>query len=458
MLTLLSALLLFPLAQAPNDYPTTGETQLGAGIQPGVAAQIPQAEPRPRVTALDRLSADIPWPRGIAPVDGKFVVVVRGRHRNYGGPKQDFEDHAGRLYWVDPAISERYEPGAVPSAAIRANNKVLAEADPEVLHVYDRSKEPLDDTLMNRPYCTLVYDAPSRNVIFCAYSGVDMGVAPTFRKNATDALYRYDLRSNEWGVVELHSDAVVPADARGPVISNEYYPHHDPEQNAAPHGWLNGPNSCVVAGHWLYAVGKDNHTLARYDLREIRENPAAGPPPSEFVLGETARVRVLGQEQDVALKGHSAVATDGAWLYLGTRTNSVVVRFPLKADGSLVEPVVGELIAEFEPWSSEAKRSADLWDMVMGPDGDLYVSCSRSGSVWRFRPDPMKPFDGNDYRKEAPTTNRPFLNLPDMTGVKNARISNLTFDDQGRLVFCATMTEEHSDFAGAIFRVAETTE
>lgn len=453
MLQALAALLFFAGPQSDSYYPTTGAAE--AGRQPGVAAQVAQAPQDLPGIRLERLSADIPWPRGIAWTGEEFVVVARGRHRNYGGPARDFEDHGGRLYRVDPNVYEPYEPGAVPGAAVRANNRVLAEPDPLVVNVLDRSGEPIEDTLAGRPYCTLVYDAPSRNVIFCAYSGIDVAEAPFFRKNATDALYRYDLRTNRWGVVELHRDGVVPADARGPWISNEYYPHHDPQRNPPPHGWLNGPNSCAVAGDWLYAAGKDNHTLARYDLRPIRKDPDAGPPPSEFVLGERARVRVLGEEREIELVGHSAVAAGGGWLYLGTRTNSVIVRFPLRPDGDLVRPLVGELVAEFEPWTPESKRSADLWELAVDERGRVYASCSRSGRVWRFQPDPMRPFDGNDFRKDPPTQNRPYLDLPALTGIQNARISNLAFDPQGRLVFCATMSETHSDFAGAIFRVIE---
>lgn len=452
LLALTPALVLFFCQGAPAAAKVVIDDP---SAQPGVAVGTPQLPQDLPAVRLERLDAGIPWPRGIAFVDEQFIVLARGRHRSFGGPAQDFEDHAGRLYWVDPNVYDVFEPGQVPSQRVRDNQRVLADPDPEVVHVYDRATTPLEDRWMNRPYCALVFDPISRNVFICAFAGVDLGESPGFRKNATDAIYRFDLRTQRWHVVELHRDDVVPDDARTAVIPNQYYPHHDPAKNPAPHGWLNGPNSAAVAGRWLYATGKDNHTLARYDLTEIRANPEAGPPHSEFVLGQVVRARVLGVEQDVTLWGHSGLASDGRWLYLGTRTNSIVLRFPLTEDGSLIEPVVGELVAEFEPWTAESRRSADLWEMEVDPFGRLLVSNSRMGRVWRFHPDPMRPFDGNDFRSDPPTPNRPLVDLPALTGIRNARVSNMTFDAQGRLVFCATMTEDFKGSAGAVFRVIE---
>lgn len=455
MLHLAIALAALSFQDAKDQYPTTTPAAGERTWQPGVAArtqQRPQELPKIR---LERINAGIPWPRGIACVDDQLVIVARGRHRNYGGPAQDYEDHGGTLYLVDPAISEPYAPGVVPSERIIANQTVLSEPDPKVVHVFDRSKAPIENKLMNRPYCTLVYDPLSHNVIFCAYSGVDTGEKPFFRKNATDAIYRYDLRSKSWGVIELHRDDVVPDDARSAVISNEYYPHHNPFWNSAPHGRLNGPNSCAVAGRYLYGVGKDNHTLARYELDEIRKDPNAGAPESIKVLGEQIDVRIEGRVQRIPMLGHSAVAANKEWLYLGARTSSIVVRFPLDEDGALVEPIVGELIAEFEPFDSISARSADLWDMALNSRGELFVSCAREGRVWKVIPDPKQVFDGDDKRKDPPSPNRPYLDGPELTGAKNARISNMTFDAQDRMLFCVTMTEAHTDRAGGIFRVIE---
>lgn len=447
--------LVLGLVGLQEHYTTGSSPETTVAPQPGIAARTPQAPQALPKVSLERLDAGIPWPRGLAFVDDKIVVVARGRHRNYGGPAQDYEDYGGRLYVVDPSISEPYTAGQVPSERILSNNQVLADADPQVVHAYDRTKQPLEDTLMNRPYCTLKYDPVSRNVVFCAYSGVDMGEKPNFRKNATDALYRFDMRTKTWGVVEMHRDDVVPAHARGPVISNEYYPHHDPEKNAAPHGLLNGPNGCAVVGRWLYAVGKDNHTLARYDMQPIRKDPSAGPPPAEKVMGEETNVRIDGKVQSIRTLGHSAVAAHDGWLYVGYRSSNIVLRFPIDAEGTLKQPVVGELIAEFEPFDPVAGRSADIWDLELNKKGELFVSCARNGRVWKIQPDPARPFDGNDFRKDAPTPNQPYLDIQKITGVKGARIANIAFDDQDRMVFCATFKEAHTERAGGIFRVVE---
>ncbi len=444
-------------AEAPeNTYPVAAPDSGSVASQPGIAVRTPQRSQDLPNLRLERLSAGVPWPRGIALVDGEFVVLARGRHRNYGGPDPAYEDYAARLYSVDPTIAEPYEPGRVPSPALLANARVLAEPDPRIVHEFDRSRPAIEDVFMNRPYCTLAFDSASRNLIFCAYSGVDMGEKPYFRKNATDALYRYDLRTQRWGIVEMHDAGVVPESELGPWISNEYYPHHDPKKYAPPHGLLNGPNGCAVVGSWLYAVGKDNHTLARYDLREIRHDPSAPAPFAEVVLGEEAQVRIDGKVRTIPVQGHSAVAGHPGWLYVAFRTTNIVLRFPLLEDGSLVQPAIGELIAEFEPFDPAAGRSADLWDIAIDGKGRLYVSASREGRVWRFEPDPAHPFDGNDKRAEPKTPNRPYLDLPVATGIKNARISNLAFDDEDRLVFCATMTEPDLPHAGGIFRVVET--
>lgn len=456
MQPLLSAFLVsLGLAGIQDSYPTGVPLGSPAAPQPGLAVRSPQApQSLPKVT-LERINAGVPWPRGLAFVEGQLIVVARGRHRNYGGPAQDYEDHGGCLYSVDPSVSEPYVAGQVPSDRIVANQRVLAEPDPEQVRLFDRSMPPIENTLMNRPYCTLKYDPASRNVVFCAYAGVDMSEKPHFRKNATDAIYRYDFRTNAWGIVELHRDDVVPAGARSAVISNEYYPHHDVKKNPAPHGLLNGPNGCAVVGRWLYACGKDNHTLARYDLAPLRKDPKLAAPPGEKVLGEETAVRLAGEVKLIRTQGHSAVAAHGGWLYVGYRSSNIVLRFPIDGEGALKPPIVGELIAEFEPFDPGAERSADIWDLELNRKGELFVSCAREGRVWRLTPDPGRPFDGNDFRKDPPTPNKPYLDLPKITGVKGARISNLAFDEQDRLVFCATFKEAHTDRAGGIFRVVE---
>jgi hypothetical protein len=418
-----------------------------------VAARTPQKAQELPPASLERVSGAVPWPRGIAWVDGELAVVARGRHRNYGGPAPDVQDREATIFLIDPDVREPYVAGQPAGAAVVANGRVLAEPDPVVIHLYDRSKAPLDDWLMSRPFCTMKFDAASRNLFFCAYSGIDLsGGGPTFRKNATDALFRYDLRTGAWGVVEKHRPEVVPHEEQGAWISNAYYPHHDPATNPPPHGLLNGPNGCEVAGRWLYAVGKDNHALARYDLEPIRRDPASGPPQAELVLGEEIEIRLEGEVRRISMHGHSAVAHHGGYLYVASRTSSIIVRFPTDGEGELVRPVVGELVAEFEPYSAETKRSADLWEMIASEDGELVVSCSRDGLVWRFRPDPAVPFDGDNRRAGSPTPNKPWIDIRALTRNPKATISNMAFAPDSSLYFCVTMPEPGRELAGDVMR------
>lgn len=403
---------------------------------------------------LERVSAGVPWPRGLEWVDGELVVLARGRHRRAGGVDHAIVDSAGCLFRVDPELSEPVVPGQLASHAVAGNAEILARSLDGPFLLPDRAKDPVDDTLMDRPYCTLIYDAPSRNLFICGYSGVDLP-AKRFRKNATDSIHRFDLRSGGWYSVELHDAGVVPPEELGYVVSNAYYPHHDPERNAPPHGWLNGPDGGCVAGSYLYCVSKDNHLVVQYDLAEVRRDPDAGPPPSRPVLGPFATVRTPGGVARVELLGPSAAVARDGYLYLGYRTSSVVVRFPIDDAGGLVTPAVGELVAVFEPWDAERGRSANLIDLAFNSRGELFVSCATEGRVWRVgRPDPERPFYGDDSGERA-TTAPPFVDMAAMTG-RRTNVGNLVFDDRDRLYLCAGNYDTDSDkIAGVVYRAIE---
>ncbi len=407
-----------------------------------------------RVVRLERVSAGVPWPRGLAWVDDELVVLARGRHRNAGGVDHDIDDDTGSLFRVDPNVAEPVVPGALASEAVRANAQLLAEATGAPFRLPDKSLDPAADTLMDRPYCTLIYDPVSRNVFICGYSGVDLP-GKRFRKNATDSILRFDLRTKRWSPVELHDPSVVPKDELDYVVSNAYYPHHDPATNPAPHGWLNGPDGGTVVGASLYCVAKDNHSLVQYDLGEIRSNPDAGFPSSRPVLGARVLLSSPKGVQETELLGPSAVEARDGWLYVGYRTSSVVVRYRLDDAGELVRPVVGELIAVFEPWNAETKRSANVIDLAFNPAGELFVSCSKVGRIWKVgRPDPAAPFYGDD-QSERPTSAPPYVDLATLTGKKTS-CGNILFDDLGRLYLCAGSYDTDSDkIAGVIYRVVE---
>ncbi|MEW6741392.1 MAG: hypothetical protein AB1486_01430 [Planctomycetota bacterium] len=140
------------------------------------------------------------------------------------------------------------------------------------------------------------------------------------------------------------------------------------------------------------------------------------------------------------------------------RTSSLVVRLPLGPDGNLVEPLVAELVAEFEPWDPDRKRSADLMDMAFNSRGELFVACAREGRVWKVGiPDPARVFDGNDQRTPVDcaggaTPNRPFLDMPALTGKPSARVGNIAFDREDRLYLCSGNYDAGGQIAGVIYR------
>lgn len=423
---------------------------LGLGVFGGGAGTDGADDPATPVL-LSRVTTAVPWPRGLTFVDGELLVLARGRHRRAGGPVAGIEDRAGTLFVVDPDVAEPVLPGdAQPGEAVANNARILAEPTSPPFELWDRVRPPVEDTAMDRPYCTLAYDPTTQNLFVCGFAGVDM-TDGTFRKNGTDSVLRFDLRSDRWSTVDRHREvegtAVQPED-KASWLPNDHYPHHDPADNPPPHGWTNGPNGACVVGRWLYVAAKDNDLVVRYDLSALADDPTAGPPPSLPVLGVSERVAVNGQVVDLDLVGHSALASQPGWLYLGCRTSSQVVRFPLDDDGVLVTPVVGELIARFDPFDEQSGLSADLVDLAFDPDGQLYVSTARHGAIWKIgHPDPARIFDGT-----SGTSATPFVDLRLLTGNPVARTGNITFDDAGRLFLCAGNYQTGYDVAGVIYR------
>jgi hypothetical protein len=413
-------------------------------------------ETSPCKVALQRVTTAVPWGRGMAIADGELIVLSRGRHRGEGGVSQNLVDHAGTLWRIDPSVSEPVVPGAWAGDAVRNNAEVFAAPTAPPFHLYDFSAPSDEDILMARPYCALAFDEASRNFFICAYSGAEL--PDGFRKHATDAVYRYDLRDQRWHVVEQHDPDVVPREAFGAVISNEYYPHHDPATNPPPHGWVNGADGCIAAGDYLYVPAKDNHVVVQYDLDGIRREPSAGPPASRPVLGATMIISHPGGEQEMEVLGPSGVAVHGDYLYIGYRTSSVVVRVRLRSDGDIVREsdgrVKGELIAVFEPWDAGRKRSGNLYDIDMSASGDLFVSMGKEGKVWRISPDPARPFYGND-QSERPTTAPPFLNMTELVGRKTG-CNNIFVDDEGGFLYVSSRNNDTGEgrIHGTIYRVA----
>ncbi len=403
------------------------------------------------VRALERVSSGVPWPRGLVFAGDDLVVLARGRHRRAGGCDPDIQDHAGSLFRVDPSIAEPVIHGQPASARVSTNGTVFVRPTSPPFQIWDRGVLPIDDSMMNRPFCTLVYDEVSRNYFICGYSGVDLP-ASRFRKNATDIICRFDQRTGVWSMVESHNPDLVSESELSRVVPNHTYPHHDPATHEAPHGWLNGPNGAEVVGDYLYAVGKDNHTLAQYDLREIRHNPEAGCPPSRLVLGREVMVRHGDEIVAREVMGHSALAASGGYLYLGSRTSSDVIRFPLDDRGDIVTPVVGEVVAQFARWDDHWGDSSNLVDIGFNGKGELFVSCATEGRIWKVGvPNPSRVFDGDD-RQKKPSLQIPYVDLQELTDNPKARTGNIAFDSQDRLYICSGNYDADAVIAGVIYR------
>jgi hypothetical protein len=149
------------------------------------------------------------------------------------------------------------------------------------------------------------------------------------------------------------------------------------------------------------------------------------------------------------------VAFHDDFLYIGYRTSSVVLRVPVDDEGDIVRRpdgrVAADLIAVFEPWNAETRRSGNLYDIAMSPGGDLFVSMGAEGRVWRITPDPAHPFYGND-RTERPTSGPPFLDMSALVGRKTG-CNNIAVGDDGFL-YVSTRNNDNGEgeMHGTIYR------
>lgn len=386
---------------------------------------------------LERVSTLVPFPRGLQIVDGQLYALSRGRVRDYGGVSAAIDDQAGTLYRIDTQIAELYS-GAEPGEAVRNNGQVLAAPTAPPFRLWDRNANPpWKDRETDRPYCGLSFHPPTQSFYICAFSGIDRDekTGKTFTKNLSDAILRYDLRTQQWYEVERHD-----GDKGG------IYPHQDPERSKPPHGWLNGPDNCLAIGDWLYAVSKENSRLVRYDLRALKSDPQAGAPASFPVFEERLETKNAGTQQ---LYGHSALALKDQWLYVGTRTSGHIVR--LKLDDNLlpVQPRVVELVGLLDAYDPATKKSGNLTDMSFGPDGALYLISAAPARCYRFVPDPKQVYDMR-AGKQAP-----FVDLAALTNNPKMKSENLLVDAQGRIyITSGDAYSYHAGAGGVIWRVS----
>jgi hypothetical protein len=358
---------------------------------------------------LERITTAVPWPRGLAFVGDRLIVLGRGRPRGAGGPVRN--DMAGYLFEVSPLISE--PSTARVGASVRGNATILARPSSPPFRLWDPSLG-LSDTQTDRPYAGLVYDEASQSYFVACFSGIDVP-GGTFRKNSTDAIHRYHAPTTTWHQVEAHNQG-------------DTYPHRGQREGTPLLGWLNGPDGLAVQGNWLYAVAKDNHTLARYDLTEIRRAPAAAGPPVGFML-----YRQTGDPETAFFDSPSAVAIRDGFLYVAMRAQfaNAIWRFDFdEATGALRSP----------EWVARFPDGSDLIDIAFNSQGELFASTETTMSVWSV---------GIPTRNGFTASGVPYARLP-------ALITNIAFDHQDRLYVCCN--ENVNDpltpgIAGVVYRV-----
>lgn len=396
-------------------------------------SRVGPAPKAPAEFAIERVTTVVPFPRGLQLVDGSLYVLSRGRVREYGGADGSIDDKAGYLFEVDPNVAESIQLPEV-SEAVRNNGRVVAEPSSPPFRLFDRTAKPATrDRETDRPYCGLTFHPGTRSFYICAFSGIDkaeIAGQSTFSKNLTDAILRFDLRTARWYEIERHD-----------IEKGGLYPHHDPASAKPPHGWLNGPDNCLAVGSSLYAVAKDNSRLVRYDLSAIERDPEAGPPASHFVLGDKLTLKD-GSTLDIS--GHSMLAHRDRWLYVGTRTSSHVFRIPLDDALLPVQPIVGELIATFDPYDAKKRSSANLTDMCFGPEGDLYIVSAKPSKVYRFHPDPRNVFDGRTGASPA------YIDFAALTKNPKMKSENVLVDPDGRVYVTSGDAYDYQGGAGGV--------
>jgi hypothetical protein len=389
----------------------------------------------PSADDLFRVTTVAPFPRGLAMVDGELYVLCRGRVRGAGGVSAEVNDQAGTIYVVDPNVAEPVTQTELGDA-VRNNGRIFALPTDPPFALWNRSATPPEsDRLTDRPYCTFRYHAPTSSFYICAFSGIDQPKKPgstSFSKNLTDALLRYDLRTKRWHEVERHD-----------IAAGGSYPHHDVTVNDPPHGWLNGPDNCLPVGRWLYAVAKDNDCLVRYDLAPLEKDPLAGPPQGERVLGPEIVISKKGLQQ---YYGHSALATHGDWLYVACRTSSVIFRIPLDGEGNPKRPIVGELVATFEPYDPKTGKSANITDMDFDAAGNLYVVSAKPSRIYRFKPDPRQVYDG--------AASEPWADLAKLTDNPKMKSENLLVDGNRLFVTSGDGYAYQQGALGTVYQIA----
>ena len=356
----------------------------------------------PADVAVERLTTTVPFPRGLAMADPDgdgvelLYVLSRGRVRDSGGVDSTVDDRAGTIWEVDPATGE---------------TTVYAEPTSPPFKLLDRSiSPPSDDTQTDRPYCTLRWDETTRSFYLCAFSGIDLAESDpakaefgSFSKNYTDAVLGYRVDEEQWFEVDRH-DPRYGAD----------FPGGDGR------GWAKGPDNVLPVGETLIVAAKDNSRLVAYDV-------SSDDAPPRILMGETVTLVNKNNEQRNVL-GHSALGYRDGWLYVAFRTSGEVIRVPLidGEEGLVARPDAAELLAQFQPWVPADRKSANITDLSIGPDGDVYVVSAMPAKIYRFTPDPAAIRDfvdgGEAWADLASLTDNPRMKSENVLAVDDGTV------------------------------------
>ncbi len=363
------------------------------------------------------LTRDVPFPRGLALADPEgdgfesLYVLSRGRSRGDGGADPKLDDQAGTIWEVDPTTGE---------------TRVFAQPTSPPFRLLDRSlPRATHDTQTDRPYCVLRWDEMTRSFYICGFSGIDLPASDPdaaeggyFRKNYSDVVLRFDVDTRTWSEVDRHE----PDDG-------DHYP-------GRRGGWVKGPDNLAIIGDGLLVVAaKDNDRLVLYNLHDDNTEPRV-ILTDEVTTHNGERLEVLG---------HSALAVDGDWLYVGFRTTGQVIRVPIsRDDGISLQTDAVEWLAQFQPFDRTTGRSANLTDLAIGPNGDVYVLSAQPARVYRFAPGLTRDFrDGSNA----------WLDLAALTGNPSLKSENLLVTDDGTVYLTSGNPYADQALGGTVWEV-----
>ena len=207
----------------------------------------------------------------------------------------------------------------------------------------------------------------------------------------------------------------------------------------------------LVVGDTLVVCAKDNSKLIAYDLTPLIADPDAKPAAGREILGD--HVTVNGTDRNVL--GQSGLAYKDGWLYVAFRTTSEVIRVPVTNDKPgqfAVDKDRAQYLAQFDPFvRASGKPSANLTDIDVGPDGDVYVISAHPARIYRFTPDANRTFN---FQTDG-TGDGPWVDLEKLTANPKMKSENLLVADDGRVFVSSGDAYGHAAGLGGAVYVVE---